>query len=285
MAVILNCCTAYDPASTTSTNLFSELMRKPNTTTLLDIQMQENEPHEKIGESAKTVQTGLEEKKTCKKRSIRKVPPPRRCSSSSSNSSSSSSSSDSSSSISKSTYSDSSESDNNSSTTHTSDNSQRKKKKIPPALPPIEPQQNVELVDAAGAVTKENSPPPISPVEVPLDPRVWKAEHIAGWVKWMTKQFKIEPEPDIARFPTTGAELCTLSRAEFWVCAGSRQGGILFAKHFAFTLYNATGRETSPMLNDNEPSKLLNLYILLKNLFNFYKTKIVSVKQFLIIIY
>lgn len=102
---------------------------------------------------------------------------------------------------------------------------------------------------------RTHSPSPPSPVEVPVDPRVWTSSHIAGWVKWMTKQFKIVPEPDTSRFPTTGAELCTMSRAEFWVCAGSREGGILFAKHFALMLHNATGRETSPMLRDDEPSK------------------------------
>ncbi|XP_037817862.1 DNA-binding protein D-ETS-6 isoform X1 [Lucilia sericata] len=259
MAVILNYCFTCETAPTTETNLFSELMRKPNSPTLLKIQMHENEPQEEVSKSAKTVQTGVEEKKTSKKRSLRKLPPPRRYSSSSSNSSDSSSSSSSSS---KSTYTDRSESDN-SSTTDTSDNSQlsKNKKKIPPALPSIESQSTSPvLVDNPDVVSKETTPPPPSPVEVPLDPRVWKAEHIAGWVKWMTKQFKIEPEPDIARFPTTGAELCTLSRAEFWVCAGSREGGILFAKHFALTLHSATGRETSPMLNDNEPNpyQLLN---------------------------
>ncbi|XP_037928309.1 DNA-binding protein D-ETS-6-like [Teleopsis dalmanni] len=97
-------------------------------------------------------------------------------------------------------------------------------------------------------------------VEVPIDPHVWSSNHINSWVKWLTKQFKIEPEPDITRFPTTGEELCTLSRADFWVCAGSSYGGAIFAKHFALSLYHATGRETSPMLTDNEPNpyQLLN---------------------------
>ncbi|XP_073821097.1 uncharacterized protein [Musca autumnalis] len=107
---------------------------------------------------------------------------------------------------------------------------------------------------------RDLTPPPITPVEVPVDPRVWNSDHISAWVRWMTKQFSIEPEPDITRFPTSGIELCSMSRADFWVCAGSRHGGILFAKHFAWTLHSVTGRETSPMLNDNEPNpyQLLN---------------------------
>ncbi|KAH8266505.1 hypothetical protein KR044_009291 [Drosophila immigrans] len=100
---------------------------------------------------------------------------------------------------------------------------------------------------------------PGTPV-LPVDPHVWTNEDIASWVKWLTRKVKIDPEPDITRFPKDGNELCQLSRADFWVCAGSRRGGILLAKHFALSLYRATGRETSPMLNENEPNpyQLLN---------------------------
>ncbi|KAI9584156.1 DNA-binding protein D-ETS-6 [Glossina fuscipes] len=107
---------------------------------------------------------------------------------------------------------------------------------------------------------KEVLPSSPASTEVPVDPRVWNADHIASWVTWMTKQFNLHPAPDILRFPTSGAELCKMSRAEFWVCAGSREGGVVFAKHIAFTLHSITGRESSPMLNDNEPNpyQLLN---------------------------
>lgn len=267
MAVILNCCFTCNTVTTTTTNLFPEFMRKPNSPTILTIPMHEDEllnddEEEELGESAKTKETAMEEKKTFK-RTLRELPArqKRRRQSSSSLSSTSSNDSDSSStnaSTSKSTYtdhSDSEKSSNTNSTSHYTDDDDDRRpikitKKLPPA--PITP-NSPHLIDNVGS--REVTPPPPSPVEVPLDPRVWKAEHIAGWVKWMTKQFKIVPEPDVARFPTTGAELCLLSRAEFWVCAGSCEGGKLFAKHFALTLHSATGRETSPMLNDNEPSK------------------------------
>ncbi|XP_020800802.1 DNA-binding protein D-ETS-6 [Drosophila serrata] len=100
----------------------------------------------------------------------------------------------------------------------------------------------------------------ITPVEVPVDPHAWTAEDISSWVRWTTRKFKLDPEPDITRFPKDGQELCELTRADFWVCAGSRRGGMLLSKHFALSLYHATGRETSPMLNDNEPNpyQLLN---------------------------
>jgi len=94
-------------------------------------------------------------------------------------------------------------------------------------------------------------------VEVPVDPHAWTPEDIASWVRWATRKFKLDPEPDIDRFPKDAQELCDLSRADFWVCAGSRRGGMLLAQHFAISLYHATGRETSPMLNDDEPSECL----------------------------
>lgn len=114
---------------------------------------------------------------------------------------------------------------------------------------------NEDDSDSSGGSVESRPTSPV--VKVPLDPHAWNTDDIAKWVKWLTKQFKIDPEPDIARFPTVGVELCELSRADFWVCAGSRQGGIILAKHFALTLYNATGRKTSPMLNEDEPSEYM----------------------------
>ncbi|XP_055921367.1 DNA-binding protein D-ETS-6 [Eupeodes corollae] len=95
---------------------------------------------------------------------------------------------------------------------------------------------------------------------LPVDPRVWDSAHIRSWVKWMTRKFNIDPKPDITRFPTNGIDLCEMKKADFWVCAGSKEGGILVAKHFACMLYHATGRATSPYINDNEPNpyQLLN---------------------------
>ncbi|XP_023170382.2 DNA-binding protein D-ETS-6 [Drosophila hydei] len=115
-------------------------------------------------------------------------------------------------------------------------------------------------IPADAPIDSDTESEPGTPVLVPVDPHAWTTEDIASWVKWLTHKFKIEPEPDITRFPKDGKELCQLTRADFWVCAGSRRGGILLAKHFALSLYHATGRETSPMLNEDEPNpyKLLN---------------------------
>lgn len=88
------------------------------------------------------------------------------------------------------------------------------------------------------------------------DPSEWTASNIDSWLAWTTKKFNIEPAPMIARFPTTGAELVKMSRAEFWVCAGSKNGGNTLSMHIAHLIHSATGRCTSPMLNDNDPGKL-----------------------------
>ncbi|EDW28567.1 GL19256 [Drosophila persimilis] len=134
---------------------------------------------------------------------------------------------------------------------------------VPVAVPLPEPQTSPPLPLPIRSESREpsiESSDSVTPVEVPVDPHAWTTEDIASWVKWLTRKFKIDPEPDIGRFPKDGQELCELSRADFWVCAGSRRGGTLMAKHFALSLYQATGRETSPMLHENEPNpyQLLN---------------------------
>ncbi|SPP79726.1 DNA-binding protein D-ETS-6 isoform X1 [Drosophila guanche] len=129
----------------------------------------------------------------------------------------------------------------------------------PHTSPPL-PQPQASPIRSESRKASIESSDSCTPVEVPVDPHAWSTEDIASWVKWLTRKFKIDPEPDIGRFPKNGQELCDLSRADFWVCAGSRRGGTLLAKHFALSLYHATGRETSPMLNESEPNpyQLLN---------------------------
>lgn len=84
----------------------------------------------------------------------------------------------------------------------------------------------------------------------------------------MGKTKNIQPAPIPSRFPQTGEELVTLSRAEFWVCAGSKYGGNTLAKHLAFIIRDATGRCTSPLTNENDPGneKTFPLFIIMKEL-------------------
>ncbi|EDW03429.1 GH10509 [Drosophila grimshawi] len=195
--------------------------------------------------AAETTLDAPEKKKETRPRRRRR----RRCSSTSSDSDSTSSDSDSSQS------SNSSSSDTSSSRTN---GSRSKSSWLPVSVPLVAPTPTSPPlpIPAHDADEESSAETPV----VPVDPHAWSADDIASWVKWLTRKLKIDPEPDITRFPKDGKELCELSRSDFWVCAGSRRGGILLAKHFALSLYRATGRETSPMLNENEPNpyQLLN---------------------------
>lgn len=89
----------------------------------------------------------------------------------------------------------------------------------------------------------------------PQDPAEWNAQHIESWLEWTTREFQIDPPPQTVRFPTTGQELVSLSRADFWVCAGSKLGGNLLAKHIAHLIQSSTGRSQSPLLSDEDPGE------------------------------
>jgi hypothetical protein len=82
---------------------------------------------------------------------------------------------------------------------------------------------------------------------MPTDPAEWNTGHVRSWLKWSTRQFSLNPEPDADKFPTSGAELLELSRAEFEAKAGSSRAGRLLAIHLAHLRHSATGRSSSPL--------------------------------------
>ncbi len=90
-------------------------------------------------------------------------------------------------------------------------------------------------------------------IRLPTDPTEWTSDNIKTWITWVTKEFKLQPPPDHSRFPSDGKELVEFTRADFWVCAGSKLGGNTLAKHLAYLQHTATGRCTSPLNNDNDP--------------------------------
>jgi hypothetical protein len=79
------------------------------------------------------------------------------------------------------------------------------------------------------------------------DPAEWNAGHVRSWLKWSSRQFSLNPEPEADKFPTSGAELLELSRAEFETKAGSARAGRLLAIHLAHLRHSVTGRSTSPL--------------------------------------
>lgn len=103
------------------------------------------------------------------------------------------------------------------------------------------------------------------------DPEEWSTMNIKSWIDWATKKFKLKPSPIFSRFPSTGRELVEMSRSEFWVCcAGSRDGGNKLAEYIAHSVYYATGRSISPLLQKEDPGtyshilyhRLLQLFLM-----------------------
>ncbi|XP_001844046.2 DNA-binding protein D-ETS-6 [Culex quinquefasciatus] len=98
-------------------------------------------------------------------------------------------------------------------------------------------------------------------IYVPTNPLEWTTEHIQSWVRWLSKKFQIFPPLEPVRFPTSGADLAKFTKADFWVCAGSKAGGNALARHYAhLRQIGSGGVEDSTLANDvdPEPYQLLN---------------------------
>ncbi|XP_063697456.1 DNA-binding protein D-ETS-6 [Culicoides brevitarsis] len=95
---------------------------------------------------------------------------------------------------------------------------------------------------------------------LPCDPREWEAEHIEQWLAWATKEFKIDPALQKEKFPESGKELCAMTKADFWVCAGTKYGAEKLAKYLTNSLYKVTGKWDQELFSDDEPNpyQLLN---------------------------
>uniref|UniRef100_A0A182FWX7 Uncharacterized protein n=2 Tax=Anopheles albimanus TaxID=7167 RepID=A0A182FWX7_ANOAL len=102
-------------------------------------------------------------------------------------------------------------------------------------------------------VEEEDEEADSAQIYVPKDPREWTAEHVSTWLLWVSKNFHIFPPIEPARFPDTGQEIARFSKADFWVCAGSKAGGSALARHFAHLLHTGTGIEDRQLLSNTEP--------------------------------
>ncbi|KFB39880.1 Ets domain-containing protein [Anopheles sinensis] len=92
-------------------------------------------------------------------------------------------------------------------------------------------------------------------IYVPNNPLEWTAEHVSAWTLWVSKNFEIFPPLEPARFPNGGEEIAKFTKADFWVCAGSKAGGDTCAKHFAHLMQRATGAEDKQLYNDVDPDR------------------------------
>lgn len=85
-----------------------------------------------------------------------------------------------------------------------------------------------------------------------LDPLEWTSSHIESWLTWCSRQFRINPRPQVKSFPTTGTELVALSRAEFQQRAGSHRAGRVLAVHLSHLRHAVTGRSPSPVSDEED---------------------------------
>ncbi|XP_049940913.1 ETS domain-containing transcription factor ets-5-like [Schistocerca serialis cubense] len=85
-------------------------------------------------------------------------------------------------------------------------------------------------------------------------PGEWSGEHVSAWLRWCTRQFRLRPAPDPARFPGTGPELWALRRDEWAALAGSGRAGRLLAVHLAHLRLAATGAPSSPLTEPRHDS-------------------------------
>lgn len=65
------------------------------------------------------------------------------------------------------------------------------------------------------------------------DPLAWEARDIQVWLNWMSDKFSLE-NLDPEKFPTTGFDLCRLSRDDFANLTGNMKSAQILASHLAF---------------------------------------------------
>uniref|UniRef100_A0A182QYI3 ETS domain-containing protein n=1 Tax=Anopheles farauti TaxID=69004 RepID=A0A182QYI3_9DIPT len=127
-------------------------------------------------------------------------------------------------------------------------------------------QRDAEGFGAEGATERDSTTDSESDDEceqiyVPNNPNEWTADHVTAWVSWVSKNFDIFPPLEPARFPALGQELVQFTKADFWVCAGSKAGGDTLAKHFAHHIRVGTGGTVDPELeNAIDPGGQIQLW-------------------------
>lgn len=94
-----------------------------------------------------------------------------------------------------------------------------------------------------------------TPPTLPRNPQTWTSVHIRTWLKWSSKNLNIVPPAIPERFPNNGTELCNMTKADFWVCAGTPDGGNILSKYLAHWIHLNSGVERKDLTDKDEPSK------------------------------
>ncbi|XP_045599515.2 Friend leukemia integration 1 transcription factor [Procambarus clarkii] len=71
----------------------------------------------------------------------------------------------------------------------------------------------------------------------PSDPRIWTAQDIRSWIAWARKEFDLPPTLSPSLLPSTGCELCRLTRSQIQRKVGNNSGRVL-AQHLDILLGN-----------------------------------------------
>lgn len=109
--------------------------------------------------------------------------------------------------------------------------------------------------DSDGEEEEEGHKDESSPIYVPSDPKTWSESHIVQWLKWASEMFNIKPPLDASRFPKSGTEMATFTKADFYISCASFEGGKNIAQHFKYMM-ESVGGSCDETLNDTEdPSK------------------------------
>ncbi|XP_054260507.1 DNA-binding protein D-ETS-6-like [Macrosteles quadrilineatus] len=123
------------------------------------------------------------------------------------------------------------------------------------------PSMVLQDLDSVNSEDKEESQDEM--VLVPSDPAEWTASHIASWLRWCSRQFRLVPRPDPSQLPSSGDLLVALSRKQLQDLSGSRRTGRLLSMHLAHLRHPLTGRSPSPPSEaedeeEEDPYELLN---------------------------
>ncbi|XP_076321311.1 uncharacterized protein LOC143230896 [Tachypleus tridentatus] len=113
---------------------------------------------------------------------------------------------------------------------------------LPTPSPSVSADQPVTpLTDAV----EESDDEPDPTVTVPADPAEWNSDHIREWLDWTQKQFGLEFISK-AMFPSSGADLCQLTRNDFRRLTGPKSADILFT--YLSHLKQSSGHAPPPSL-------------------------------------
>ncbi|XP_022237577.1 uncharacterized protein LOC106478138 [Limulus polyphemus] len=110
---------------------------------------------------------------------------------------------------------------------HTNDFSTVWVSALPTPSPSVSADQPVTPLTDAVEESDDDDDEPDPSVTVPADPAEWNSDHIREWLDWTQKQFGLEFIAK-ATFPSSGADLCQLTRNDFCRLTGPKSADVLF---------------------------------------------------------